>query len=177
MPGMKTTLGILVILALIVGGAWFLSKKEPVTTPLPAMNSYENLALGISFQYPSGYELQEVPSEGRYSIVLTREEDATPPENGEGPTAITINLYETDATLEEWLATTSSNYALGDGTYVETSAAGTDAVRYGWSGLYEGETTAFAREGLIVAASVTYLAPADAIRADYESVLSSLSAR
>ncbi len=170
----STVLGILVVLALLVAGGYFLTKKE-AAVPVPVVNSYENQQFGVSFTYPEGYVLTERSLEDRYAITVVREEDALPPENGEGPTAITVEVFTNASTTEDWLATNASNYQLGGGTYLETSVASAPALRYGWSGLYEGETTAFVHEGRVIAVSVTYLTPQDQIRADYEALLASMS--
>lgn len=169
-----TVAGIIVVLALLVAGGYFLTKKE-VAAPVSVVNSYENQQYGVAFSYPEGYAQTEAPSDERYTVTLVQEADALPPENGEGPTAITIEVFSGASTTQEWLALPASNYMLGDGTYVETTVASTDAVRYGWSGLYEGETTAFVHEGRVIAVSVTYMTPADKIRTDYESVLASIT--
>ena len=173
---MKTLFGIVVILALVVAGAWFLSRSEPAAPAPVVMNTYQNQRFGVAFEYPAGYVLSEGQREdGHYAITLVRQEDAVPSENSEGPTAITFDFYAYEGALSEWLATSSSNYQLGDGTYLETTAGAAPAVRYGWSGLYEGETTAVLHEGTVVAISTTYLTPTDAIRSDYEAVLASLT--
>lgn len=156
------------------------SAEEPVFPQETA--SYENQSYGISFGVPEGYvqEEREVGDlhRGHYVITLTRAEDVAVPENGEGPTGITIDIYQNDIdkqTLLNWLTMTSfSNYKLGNGTYASTSIDGTEAVRYKWSGLYEGETTAFLHGDSIIAVSVTRLSPSDHTDA-YELVLEILT--
>jgi len=76
--------------------------------------------------------------------------------------------------LEQWLTTSESNRNLGSSALVERTVDGADAVSYHWSGLYEGDTTAFLHNGSIVVVSVTYIAPEDEIRAVYVKILSSL---
>ncbi len=178
-------LGIVIILALLVTGAFFYGGNlfMPPQEGATGQNLYANGTYGLSFQYPANYLLTEREvgnaERGHYTITLVQEADATPPENGEGPTAITIDMYQNgidNLTLLAWLtATNDSNFKLGDGTYASTTVDGTEAVSYHWSGLYEGETTAFLHNGNIVAVSVTYLTREDQIRADYYALLAFLN--
>jgi len=178
-------LGIVVILALLITGAFFYGGNlmNPPAPQIAENNLYANGVYGISFQYPAGYVLTEREvgnaERGHYNITIVREEDATPPENGEGPTAITIDIYQNNIdnqTLIDWLTNTNaSNFKLGDGAYASTTVNGTEAVSYRWSGLYEGETTAFLHDGNIIAVSVTYFTREDQIRADYYALLASLN--
>jgi len=175
-------LGIVLVLAVAVTGyLFFISPATPEVAHTPSMNLYANGTYGISFSYPENYVLSEQEyAQDHYVITLIREEDAVPVIGaGEGPTAITFEIYgqEEGATLSDWLSDPRSNFQLGDGTYASTTVSGNDAVHYGWSGLYEGETTAFLHEGNLIAVSVTYMSPSDPIRATYDAVLASLTLR
>lgn len=171
-------LGIVIILALLITGAFFYGGNllMPPQQQASDQNIYANGVYGITFQYPSRYLLveQEVAT-GHYAITLIEETNATLPENGEGPTAITIDIYEGNDSLTEWLATNESNFGLGDGTHASTSVSGAEALSYRWSGLYEGETTAFLHNGNVIAISVTYMSREDTIRADYYALLATLN--
>ena len=171
-------LGIVIILALLITGAFFYGGNllMPPQQEATNQNLYANGVYGIAFQYPSRYLLAEQEVEaGHYTITLIEEADAVLPENGEGPTAITIDIYEGNDLLTDWLATANSNFNLGDGTHASTSVSGTEALSYRWSGLYEGETTAFLHNGNVIAVSVTYMSREDTIRADYYALLASLN--
>lgn len=152
------------------------------TTPQLEINTYRSDAYGISFTYPEGYVLTEAERgdghRGHYSIVLMQQEDLPLPKNGEGPPAVTIDIYQNNLdqmSLVAWLTTTNAlNYKQGDGTYASTTVAGTEAIVNRWSGLYEGETTAFLHKDNLVAVSVTYFTPEDQIIDDYRGTISSL---
>jgi hypothetical protein len=175
--------GIAVALALLAAGYLFIA--NPVVAPLAPSQSagqtYANDTYGVSFSYPEGYVLsEEMGGEGLYVVRLIREEDAVPVvAGGEGPTAITLEIapVEDDLTLEGWLTSPASNFQISNGTYSSHEVEGLSAVHYSWSGLYEGETTALLHEGHVVALSVTYMSPADPIRAAYDEVLSTLRLR
>lgn len=179
--------GVLILAAL---GVYFLLPPrnavapEPVVTPqtTQTMKHYENATYGIAFDYPLGYVLDEGERgdghRGHYGIVLIREEDSAPRINGEGPTAVSIDLYQNNLdnqTLLGWLTgSNASNFKLSGGTYASSTVDGKEAVTYRWSGLYEGETTAFLHNGRIVAVSVTWLTPEDVNIATHKALLASL---
>lgn len=171
-------LGILLVAILIAVGYLFLREAPAVT----GMTSYENPAYGIAFTYPDTYVLSEAERgggvRGHYVITLIAASEGLPPENGEGPTAITIELYQNNLdqnTLIEWVSgTNAANFKLSDGTFKERTISGERALQNDWSGLYEGKTTMFLHEQSAVAVTVTYLTPEDAILDDYERVLSSI---
>jgi hypothetical protein len=181
----KTIVWIVVLLVLGAGIYWIATTQKataPVVFTPTEKNTYNNSTYGIAFNYPKGYVLSEGEKGNaermHYAIVLVQEADAVLPQNGEGPTAITIDIYQNNLdklSLLDWLnGTAVSNFKLGDGTYSSTTVGGKEAVSYAWSGLYEGETTAFLHKDNIVAVSVTRLTPEDTILTDYQELLSSV---
>lgn len=161
----------LVALVLIVLGIFLYFERE---TP-----DYTSEAYGFSFSYPEGYLITEgVAGSDHYAIRLVKEEDAIPPENGEGPTSITIDIYTNNTlSLSEWVTTSNlSNFSLGDKISTPTNVSGVSAVSYRWSGLYEGETTAFLHKENVVAVSVMRINPEEHTET-YKEVLSSLTLR
>lgn len=161
----------LVALVLIVLGVFLYTEKD--------VPDYTSEAYGISFSYPEGYLISEgAVGNDHYAIRLVREEDAIPPENGEGPTGVTIDIYANNTLpLSEWVATSNlSNFTLGDKSSTPTTVSGVPAVSYRWSGLYEGETTAFLYNGNVVAVSVMRIKPEEHTEA-YEELLSSFELR
>jgi len=180
----KITLGalfivVLAIIAYVVYGS--LSK----TIPSSEMATYTSGKYGFSFTYPNTYELSEKEvgntERGHYSITLIPKESLPLPEAGEGPTAITIDVYQNDIDnldLFEWITTTEfSNFKLSNGTYVTTSIGKIPAARYAWSGLYEAHVVVFERPGAIVAVTGTYIAPTDKIVSDFEALVQSIEVK
>jgi len=147
-----------------------------------AVSTYTNEKYGILFTYPKEYILAEAErgnaERSHYSIVMTSPGDTIAPENGEGPTAITIDIYQNNLdkeTLLGWLqGNGASNFKLGDGKYSATVVGGTEALQYRWSGLYEGETTAFLHKENVVAVSVTYLDSGDEKTGVYRDIVSTM---
>lgn len=173
-------LGIVLALAVLVTGYMFTLPLAPsLTNETQNLLTYASEVHGVSFSYPAEYLLAEEEQgdykSGHYAITLIHENDAVPViGGGEGPTAVTIDIYENteEQTLYAWVTNTNeSDYHLGDGTYASTSVGSAEAIHYGWSGLYEGETIAFLHEGSVVAVSVTYQSPADEVRTVFETVL------
>jgi hypothetical protein len=156
--------------------------QEEVVLPEPKTKIYRSDAYGISFTYPSQYVLTEKEvgdaHRSHYAIVLIHEKDLPVPKNSDGPTAITIDIYQNNLDkqpLLDWLrGSNASNFKLGPGIYASTTFMGVEAVQYQWSGLYEGETTAFLHKDNVIAISVTYQSPQDPIIADYRNLFSSL---
>ncbi|HWO07745.1 MAG TPA: hypothetical protein VNM40_04170, partial [Candidatus Paceibacterota bacterium] len=109
---------------------------------------------------------------------LMHEDDLPIPQNGEGPPAITIDIYQNNLdnqTAEEWIRNSSvSNFKLGDGTLSSTTVGGNPALSYRWSGLYEGTTIVVAQPDWIYAFSVTYFEPGAEIVQDFVRVRDSV---
>jgi hypothetical protein len=150
-----------------------------------SVSEYTNTQYGILFEYPTTYAVREKEvgnSERRhYSIALISKTWLAnqPPEAGEGPTAITFEIYQNNLdkiSLEDWVrGANDSNFKLSpDGTLSKVPVAGTQALFYRWDGLYRGESYALAHKGTIIVISVTYDSPTDPIHQDFQSVLSSL---
>ncbi|MBM3272055.1 hypothetical protein FJY94_02095 [Candidatus Kaiserbacteria bacterium] len=144
---------------------------------------YENSRYGISFTYLDAYALseQDAPGSGErlhHVITLTRKEDLPLPENGEGPPAITIDIYQNDLdklSTEQWIRNTSaSNFKLGGGSLATTSISGMPALSYRWSGLYEGTTVVQARDVWVYAFTVTYLEMGADIIQDFVAIRDSV---
>jgi len=182
---MKYLVGGVVLVALIALGLAFMPRNTSGPTPasLPAdTNRYDSATYGISFMYPPGFVLEEREvgngERRHYAITIRREVDATLPVNGEGPTGVTIDLYQNDIDQQSvvaWMNGASvSNFKLGPGTYATTSVDGVESFTYRWSGLYEGETTAFMHRAAIVAVSGTFMTPDDETIDAYRMVLETL---
>ena len=167
-------------------------KEEDTATTTPSIVeekahsiTYRNNTYGIAFQYPERYVMEEnsaVDGNG-YSmhwITLFRSQDFPLPQNGERPPEITITIIEMKGqSLFEWLKKGNSNYSPEDGmssALASTTVSGVEAVHYTWSGLYEGETTAFMHGDDVVDVSVMYVSPEDENVAVYRNLLQSLEA-
>lgn len=191
---MNKTLVILVFAVAIVigiGALFFVQVGGPTqslitgaTSTAAKLLTYSNPTYGLSFEHGDSYELKEreLGDEHRwhYSITLIDKAAlAVMPENGEGPLAITIDVYQNDLdhqSAEEWIRNTNdSNYKLSpDGLIGSTTIAGVSALSYQWDGLYRGESIVFVHADAIVMASVTWISETDTIRDDFETVLNSL---
>lgn len=185
-----------VALVLVAGLLWRGSANwtpGAATTTPPAENRtkiYENQALGVRFEYPGRYFViehdQSTGARYRYAIILmedTAENRAlaagVSTEPREGPPTISFDLYQNNLdnqALETWIRSSNdSNFKLSpDGVLTSTTVAGLPALGYRWSGLYEGESTAFVYGDYIGVVSVTWLEPGDQIVTDFRGVLLSL---
>ncbi|MDP3646110.1 MAG: hypothetical protein Q8R25_03410 [bacterium] len=174
-----------IIFLAVLGYVFYATPAGPGVQPNDADNPspkmYTNAVYGISFQYPDTYEISEREAgdahRGHYAITLTRKADLPPPQNGEGPPTVSIDIHQNDIdnmSLLGWLlGTNAGNFKLSDGTYASTTISGREAVRYRWSGLYEADAVAFLHNDWFVTISGTYLDPNDSIRRDFQTVVSS----
>lgn len=146
---------------------------------------YSDGTFGFRFPYPASYVRKVVddPSVEQVmhrSIILVAGNDAdafyseTPTD---GPPAITVDVF-TNAlaathSIADWVRQSpQSNFNISpDKQLADSTLGGLPAVRYRWSGLYEGESVAVALGQNILIASVSYRASDDAIRTDFENLL------
>ena len=143
--------------------------------------------IGVEFTYPEYYFYEEREEEdGSRVVVLTEDteesralrEGTTTPAR-EGPVAITIQRFENpdELTAEEWVKSNAqrSNFSVSSGVFTEIEVDGEPGERYAWSGLYEGNSVAVAREKDLFLFTVTFLTYEDKIREDFEALLKSVS--
>lgn len=188
---MKLVVSVLVLLALAVGVYYIADRYTPEEIPeTPTtqneLETYDSDMLGFSFSYPSKYFLVErdlsTGERERHSITLIEDTPANRAlvagevEGAEGPTAITVDIFQNDLdnyTAESFAESTNdSNFKLSpDGVLTDTELSGEPAVGYRWSGLYEGQSVVVARPNWVYMFSVTYLTPQDDIIPDFGDVL------
>jgi hypothetical protein len=178
-------IAIVVVLALF--GALYLV-PQPVgngtatSTPGTAFKTYENAEYGIAFNYPDTYTLVEHAGSAaggslHHIVIADTEALAQAPQNGEGPTAITFDIYSHTATsTEAWIRSTpQSNFQLSpNGALTRVQVKGAEGYTYVWDGLYTGASVVFQHKSRIVMASVTTMSPTDPIATDFARILDSL---
>lgn len=141
---------------------------------------YENSDFGFRFEYPNRYKVEEKHlgnGERKHTSIVLLPKDFVPPEGGEGPTTISVDIYQNNLdkqSIEAWIKGTAfSNYKLSDGKLTSLTIDGKEALTYTWDGLYRGQTIVFSHNDNIVALSVTYLSPEDQILKDFDVVFNS----
>lgn len=181
-------LGIPLLIGLgVLAIVWLVVRNEAPSAPIPIQpteETYTNAEFGLSFAYPSNYVRTERDEPGtaerrRHTITLVRRDDLPPPEAGEGPPALTVQLFQNDLdtlSTESWVrGSNDSNFKLSPNQELTPiTVSGKPAVAYRWDGLYTGRTVAYADERWIYAFSVTYLDPSDTIVSDFDRLLSSV---
>lgn len=189
---MNKILAIITVIALAGAGYYlYTSQAEPNNSDSgnPTQNSatrvYSSDTYDISFQYPENYVIEERDAAGsemraHHTIVLMDRDDAANiPQNGEGPTAITVDIFQNNLdrqTAEGWIKNSNnSNYKLAiSDTLRSGTVGGVPALGYTWDGLYRGDSLVFEHKGAIIMMSVTYMSPEDRIRTDFAQILSSV---
>jgi hypothetical protein len=141
---------------------------------------YQNIDLGISFEYPKTYRLEERQlgdgHRGHLSLMLI-DKDFVPVEGGEGPPTINIDLYQNPNWSEPlaWVQNEPrSNFQLSNGKFEERMVARRTAVLYKSDGLYQTENVVLKNRDYIAHMSVGYLTSDDKIRRDFQEVLNSV---
>lgn len=180
-------LGILALIIVVLGGFYYFAPADEGATPDTntngSMKTYESEEYGISFEYPDTYTLRESnASKGgqeQYQIVLADTEAlAQAPQNGEGPTSMTIEVFEKGGatSTEAWVRTTpQSNFQLSpNGALVPIQIGEVNGVSYSWDGLYRGSSIVFEHDGRIFMTSVTLLEATDKIVLDFGRLLQSI---
>ncbi len=184
---MFRAIALIVVLAVIFGAVYLTARPE--STPAigenepdtPVQRLYDNATLGVRFSYPGYYVLSEREvgngERSHYSIVLIdKTAAANIPTAGEGPPAITIDIFGNGIDklpLKKWITDTSaSNYKLALVDDLATSTVAEEsAYSYTWDGLYRGESIVLAHGSNIVMLSVTYIDPAEVIRKDFSELI------
>lgn len=182
---MKFFYRIIIAIFLIIFFIWIINSRHQI---VPAQNTdglllYSSDIYGISFSYPSNYVLgeQDIATsdlQKYHEISLIDKNDLPVPINGEGPPAITIDLYKNDIneyTAEGWANNSKqSNLKLGEGRIATTSISGFPAISFRWSGLYEGTTIVLSKTSFIYTFNVTYLEIGAPIIQDFVKIKDSI---
>lgn len=158
------TIAMITFLAIIVtaGGYLFYKKNNP-----GGVRHYASAEYGVSFDYPAEYELAEMPLDSATGTrIMITEKKFTLPENGEGPTAITIDVFDNPTVravqgttkAEAWIASSAhSNWSVSDMEAPgPTRVADKLAWLYTWDGLYRGISVVTDYNDDIFLFSVTY---------------------
>lgn len=181
---MCKALSILIATAALFTGFLLLAWNNPIPDSGTKNHTYTSEKYGISFSYPDDYVLSEqtMPGGGErehHSITIIHKNNLPVPTDGEGPPAITIDIYQNNLdklSTESWIRNTpASNFKLSSEQRLSSlTIAGKPALSYRWSGLYEGTTIVLADDMWIYALSVTYLSPGDDIIQDFVSLRESI---
>jgi hypothetical protein len=143
--------------------------------------AYQNQTLGVTFKYPTSYQLQERDIEINKAPVhfITLAQTTDVPQGGEGPTAMSVTVFTLDkpVPLADWLHSMQNLTPAPTGgyDYQETTVAGEPALAYSATGLYESDNVAVARGNRVYVFSVTWLTRQDPILKDFDNLLKTVS--
>lgn len=166
--------------------------NNPPPTTIPGTegwNTYTSPNFKFTFLYPNTYFLEEKElGDGHryhYQVMLTEdtEENRAVREGRapgrEGPVAITFDIFQNNldkqGTLEWIQGNNNSNFKLSEGTYSVRKIGEASAIRYHWSGLYEADAWVFPHAENMIMTTVTYIAPEDQIKKDFELMLQTIT--
>lgn len=183
---MKKSLIAVVVLVLVGIGAYcYLSIDESKTTVGNTTTTYSNAAIGLTFDYPAGYYMEEAimpTTDYLHHINLFHPDDyqsvINPPVGGEGPPSIAINIFANSknqfplAWAEENVSYSSINLKQGEVT--EAVVGGANAIRYQADGLYASENVVVAHGGFVYVFTGQYLDADSALRRDFGPIVGSV---
>jgi hypothetical protein len=180
--GIKTIIILLVCVVIAGAGFLFLNKNKDTqesTNQSRNLLTYENQEYGFSFTYPDHYFIEErqmeTGSQRHPEVVLIRAEDIIPPEGGEGPPSIVVQIFRGESNVNRWITTSQwSNWRQAISATSSTTLGGSEAQKFSWDGLYVGETIAVEHRGNILAFSGSHIHPDDPIRNDFNSLIGSV---
>lgn len=189
-PSTRLILSAILVIDVLVFFAYYaLSQQQAMHKEERLHETYTNATYGVTFKYPSTYILSETKitdsslADGRMITLL--EKGVTIPEAGEGPTAITLAIYENNLAtlpdehpLDTWIRVTpESNFKLATQAIPnKLTIAGNEARAYAWDGLYQGISYVISHNNTILMFSVTYNGQGDTQkREDVTSILKSLT--
>lgn len=163
-------------IVVVFGGVYLFSRNSDEERV--EAQTYSSRDHDFTFPVPKGYSYIEAkdPTSGRESIIVSRTKDKDVPEAGEGPTAVSVDVFTKPSSLDPqaWVRSNNvSNFNLAVGDMGETSVDGVEALAYEWDGLYRGRSVVFEYNGNIILISGTYLETSDPIYKYFDEVVSS----
>ena len=178
---MKQSLSIAAIVLVVAAAGLLLWQTEvaPGTDGIPAGMLRYSFEEGVSFLYPDTYGLSsrtDGNGERSWDVLVLLPEGYVPPQNGEGPPAISVSVFSNVERypLETWIkGDAKSNWKLAapDAMLKNITVGGEPALAYRYSGLYETNAVAVARGGRLFLFEVGWLAPGDRIVGDFQNLL------
>lgn len=163
--------------------------RDCVAAEAPLIDTaiYGSEVYGISFAYPTMYYLHEreagTPERPQGSIVLVEDTqenrdliNGVSTEPREGPTSITIDIYENPNQLSAlaW-AERDTNWTISNRATTTVAVGGFEGVSFSWDGLYAGKTVVVAAGDKAYVFSVTWMTAEDRILTDFDAILEMIS--
>lgn len=183
---------------IVLGGVYVLSPKtfspvvkvgEPEVMDQIASSTIKNYSspeYGLSFQYPDGYILLEhevgSPESPQKAIVIVEDNksnrdilEGKVPEVGEGPTNITIDIFQNTKKLsvEDWV-TEKASWILQNEKKEPITISGKPGFTYFWDRLFAGKSSIVTENNRTYIFSVTWITPEDKMLKDFQKILDSV---
>jgi len=179
-------IGLLIVAVVLGGGIWYFGRSGEVEAPKQSLTPYSSTEYKVSFSYPSGLYLKEIPNVGtpenpQLAVVLVENTqvnrdilDGKSIEGGEGPTAITAQAYPNpDGLSAQAWAEQDASWAMNVKDLTPVVIGGQDGISFDWDGLYRGRSVILAKGTLAYVFSVTWITPEDQLIKDFDMVLDS----
>lgn len=172
---------LLAVLVILIGLVVYMAPRVSQQADSSSASAWQEFGMpaydGLHFWYPPTLNLATRDfgngERGHMQVVLT-EKTAVYPQDGEGPPAISIDIFQNmeGNTTGQWVQGMSySNFKLSDGDLSPVEIGDETGLTYSWSGLYEGRSVVVARKDYVFMLSVTYLTPNDTLIQNFEDIL------
>lgn len=164
---------------------WVVWNKNNANPTISTEKTFVSQKYAIEFLYPALYYLEEKTlgnaEREEYQIVLTEDtkenrdvrEGRSP--GREGPTAITITLYQNDLdklSAEDFIKNhIGSDYKLATSELVPTVKGNLQGIEYSTTGLYESNSFVVSTPKYVYKFSVTYMNGSERIISDFENMI------
>lgn len=173
------------VVAVVATGVYFLTSRYLVSrldgtggvvaTEQPGQ--YSSAHVGVAFTYPDKYELESRHvGEGHLLTLLPK--DYVPPQNGDGPAAITVQEFNNaeDLPLDTFIQNEPmANFSLSDGKTTPTTIGGQPALMYAYSGLYENDAYAVAANGRVYVFATGWTSADDPLRQEPKDLIKTVT--
>ncbi len=138
--------------------------------------------MSLQFSYSNNYVATTTLARNGadvWSVVTLLPRGYVPPEAGDGPPAISVQVIPNSKNLplDQWvLQDPRSNWqlALQDGGLGSTTVGHEAGLAYQYSGLYNTSSVAVAHNGMVYLFTAEWNAPEDKIRTDFENLLNTV---
>jgi hypothetical protein len=186
---MKTFIYWIIFLAVVAGSIFGLMKISQKTAPIGETTTYSESSVGLEFDYEvgqNGYVLMEAGEEDPNiikNITLMRVADSEsmssdPDFVGEGPAAISINVFENTAKQFplSWAMENNaySNYNLKTEENLEMVVGGANAISYLADGLYPSQNVVVAHGSYMYVFTGQYMEVGNKMHKDFSNLINSI---
>lgn len=158
------------------------SNEPPLGTSERGWSQFTSEEIHLSFGYPNNYVATTTHTQNggeEWHIVTLLPKDYVPPQDGDGPAAISVQVIPNtkNLALDEWVIKDSrSNWQLAEhnGGFGSTTVGYEPGLAYNYSGPYNTSAVAVAHNSMIYLFTGEWINTDDLLYADFHQVLNTV---